>query len=93
LAGVFELLLDPFPAALATLGLFALTYAIRVSLDAGTDENIGGDVVVVAAVAGAVLGAIIGAVALFLRARSGSLLPGILAHWLALYIIVGLFEG
>jgi hypothetical protein len=93
LNAVFELLLDALPAALATLGLFALTFAIRTTLDAGTDESLSGGTFALVALAGALLGVIVGAVSLFLRARSGSLLPAVLAQWLALYIVVGLFEG
>jgi hypothetical protein len=87
--GLFDLTLDDYRATVATLGLFALTYGMREGLDAASGS---GDFVL-ALVAGGVLGLLIGGVSLWLRAKSGSLLPALLAQWLLLYILVGLFES
>lgn len=92
LKGVFDVLLDDYRATIATLSLFAATFAIRGGLAASTKANLGGDEFVVSLLAGALLGLLIGGASLWLRARGGSLLPGALAHLLALYILVGLFE-
>jgi hypothetical protein len=86
---LFDLTLDDYRATVATLGLFALTYGMREGLDAASGS---GDFALALA-AGGVLGLLIGGVSLWLRAKSGSLLPALLAQWLLLYILVGLFES
>lgn len=91
--GLFDLTLDDYRATVATLGLFALTFAIRGGLASSTQAGLGGNDFVVALVAGGALGLLVGAASLLLRARSGSLAPAVLAQWLTLYILVGLFES
>jgi len=90
--GFFELVIDEAWASFATLGLFALTFAIRAGLASATRSDLGEQLFIVALAAGAVLGAIVGGVSLLLCRRSGSLLPGILAQWLVLAILPAFFE-
>jgi hypothetical protein len=91
--GTFELVLEDSRAYLVTLGLFALTFAIRGGLASATQDDFGQDLLIVAAFAGAVVGLVAGGLSLFLRARSGSLLPGVLAYWLLFYILPAFFEA
>ena len=88
LKGFFDLTLDDYRATVATLALFALTYALREGLDAASGS---GDFALALAAGGA-LGFLIGVISLWLRAKSGSLLPAMLTQCLLLYILVGLFE-
>ena len=73
LKGFFDLTLDDYRATAATLALFALTYAMREGLDAASGS---GDLTL-AMFAGGVLGLLIGVISLWLRAKSGSLLPAV----------------
>jgi hypothetical protein len=92
LQGAFELLLEDYRATLATLALFALTFAIRGGLASATEESVGQDSFTLALLAGGAVGVLAGGVSLLLRNRSGSVLPGILAHWLLLGILPSFFE-
>lgn len=93
LHSTFQMVLADGRAYLATLGLFALTFAIRGALASATQESAGQELLIVAALAGAVVGSIAGGISLFLRARAGSLLPGVLAFWLLFYILPVYLEG
>jgi hypothetical protein len=93
LHGAFDLLLEDYRASLATLALFALTFGIRALLASATDDDAGQDLLFVALLAGMALGVIAGGVSLLLRNRSGSIVPGILAHWLVLYVVASFFEA
>jgi hypothetical protein len=87
LHAVFELVLDPARATLAATGLYAATFAIRASMVVAAEEAGTGDQYTLAIAAGVVVGALVGALSGWLRARSGSLLPGALALWLAFLIL------
>ena len=91
--GMFAMVLEDSRAYLATLGLFALTFAIRGGLASSTQDDLGQDLFIVAVAAGAVVGLAVGGVSLLLRARSDSLLPGVLLYWLLFYILLAFFEG
>ncbi|RIK46593.1 MAG: hypothetical protein DCC58_02645 [Chloroflexi bacterium] len=89
----FELVLDDARSYLASLGLFALTFAIRGGLASTTQDDLGQDLFVVALLAGAVVGLVAGGLSLFLRARSGSIVPAVFVYWLLFSILPALFEG
>lgn len=82
----FDVLVPGRQSFLSVLGLFAAFFALR-SFALAVVATGGGENEVLALLAGGVLGAVYGAVSLLLRDRSGSLLPGILLHWAALYLI------
>lgn len=84
---VFEMTLKDARAYPATLGLFALTFAIRGGLASSTHEDLGQELFIVAVAAGSVIGLAAGGFSLLLRARSGTLAPGVLAYWLVFYIL------
>jgi len=86
LQGAFELITRTRVAALAAIGLYALTFAMRATLAVAAQTT--GDVPIALA-AGLIAGGLIGAVACLLRAASGSIVPGILALWL-LFLAIGL---
>jgi hypothetical protein len=89
LHGAFELLLEdrkPVAAALCATGLYAFLFGLRAAL-AVAGESGSGDEYVVAISAGIVVGALVGGVASWLRDRSGSLLPGVLALWLTFLLL------
>lgn len=71
---------------LYTLGLFAAFFGLRSFAFAVTAAG-GGENTLLALLAGALLGAVFGAVSLLLRDRSGSLLPGVLLHWIVFHLI------
>lgn len=86
----FDVLLEEYreaAASLASVMLYAMTFGIRGALATTSEEVVTGDQLVVAMSAGIVAGAIIGAVMVALRNRSGSLLPGFLALWLAFLLL------
>ncbi|HUG15893.1 MAG TPA: hypothetical protein VMM78_12855 [Thermomicrobiales bacterium] len=86
----FDTLLEEYRSIAATLPvllLYALTFGMRGGLATASEEVLAGDQFVVAMSAGIVAGVIIGAIAVFLRHRSGSLLPGFLALWLVLLLL------
>lgn len=86
LHGAFDLLLSERPW-LAAVGLFALTFAIRGTLAAAAQETLPEGELLLAASGGIVAGALVGALSVWLRARSGSIYPGILALWLLLLLL------
>jgi hypothetical protein len=89
LHGAFDLLLPDSRPELPVIGLYALTFALRNTLAASAEETLPQGELLLAASGGIVAGALVGVVSVWLRARSGSLLPGILALWL-LFLLLGL---
>lgn len=83
----FDVLLEDFRSGAPVVMLYALTFGIRGALATATEEVLGQDQLFVALSAGIVGGALIGAAAVFLRNRSGSLLPGFLALWLLFLLL------
>lgn len=75
------------------VGLFAATFAMQSALDAGAQSGAGVDEVVAALLAGGLVGAIFGSFYLFLLNRTGSLLPGVLLHWLLIAILPAFVDG
>ena len=76
---------------LYTLGLFAAFFGLRSFAFAVTAAG-GGENTILALLAGGLLGVVFGAVSLLLRDRSGSLLPGILVHWIVFHLVVPYLE-
>jgi hypothetical protein len=94
LAGAFDLLLEGRPGW-PVVGLFALTFAMRGALAAAAQEVLPEGELILAISSGLVGGALIGGLSVWLRARSSSLLPGVLALWL-LFLLLGIggfYEG
>jgi hypothetical protein len=89
MAGMFELLLPHGRPAILTVILFALTFAIRGVLAAAAEETLPESELILAIVSGLAVGVLIGGASVWLRARSRSLLPGILALWLV-FLLLGL---
>lgn len=95
LHGAFDLLLEGRRPSLPVVLLFALTFGIRGGLAAGAEETLPEGELVLAISSGIVVGALIGLVSVWLRGRSRSILPGILALWLV-FLLLGLgdfYEG
>jgi hypothetical protein len=83
---------EPVRTFLICTGLFALTFAARSGI-AAAQQSAPGEVSIMAAIlAGLVAGGLIGAVTLFLRDRSGSLYPGVVAQLLVAGIIPVFFD-
>lgn len=94
LHAAFDIALEDGRAHLAAVGLFAATFAIRASMVVAAEQSGAGGGYTLAIVAGIVVGVIVGGISSWLRVRSGSLLPGILALWLAfLALSLGDFYG
>jgi hypothetical protein len=89
LAGTFELLLPEGRPAILTVILYGLTFAMRGALAAAAEETLPQSELVLAVFSGLLVGMLIGAGSLWLRARSGSIFPGILALWL-IFVLLGL---
>jgi hypothetical protein len=89
LHAAFEIVLKDGRANLAAIGLYAAAFAIRALMVVAAEQSEAGADYTLAIVAGIVVGVIVGGIATWLRARSGSLLPGILALWLA-FLMLGL---
>jgi hypothetical protein len=92
LHAAFEIVLEDGRANLAAIGLYSATFAIRAAMVVAAEQaqSAGGDYTLALA-AGIVVGGIVGGIATWLRARSGSLLPGILALWL-IFLMLGLTD-
>jgi hypothetical protein len=88
LHAAFEIVLEDGWANLAATGLYAAAFAIRAAMVVASEQSDGGPYTL-AVVAGIVVGLIVGGISSLLRARSGSLLPGILALWLT-FLALGL---
>lgn len=73
------------------LGLFAAFFGLRSFAFAVTAAG-GGENTILALLAGGLLGAVLGVVSLLLRDRSGSLLPGVLLHWMVFYLVAPYLE-
>jgi hypothetical protein len=87
LHAAFEIVLEDGRAHLAAIGLYAAAFAIRALMVVAADPSDAGGDYTLAIVAGLVVGAIVGSIATWLRVRSGSLLPGILALWLTFLVL------
>jgi hypothetical protein len=85
--GAFDLLLKDARSSAPVILLFALTFGMRGGLATIEEDILLQEQFIVAVSAGIVGGAIIGAVSTFLRARTGNLMPGILALWLGLLLL------
>jgi uncharacterized protein YciU (UPF0263 family) len=85
--GAFDLLLRRPQSNLPAILLFALTFGMRGALATVDEDVLAQEQFVVALSAGIVAGALIGLVAVFLRNRTGSLTPGIVALWLGLLLL------
>jgi hypothetical protein len=95
LHGAFDLLLPEGRPELPAVGLYALTFGIRGALAAAAEETLPQGELLLAATGGILAGALIGCLSVWLRARSGSILPGILSLWL-LFLLIDLgdfYEG
>jgi len=89
LAATFELLLPDGRPNVLTVILYALTFAMRGALAAAAEETLPESELILAVFSGLFVGLLIGIASVWLRARSGSLLPGILALWLV-FLLLGL---
>lgn len=89
LHAAFEIVLEDGRANLATTGLYAATFAIRASMVVAAEQSDASPDYTLALVAGVAVGVVVGGAAAWLRARSGSVLPGILALWLT-FLMLGL---
>ena len=89
LHAAFDIVLEDGRAHLAAIGLYAAAFAIRASMVVAAEQSEAGGDYTLAIAAGIVVGAIVGGMSSWLRARSGSLLPGILALWLT-FLMLGL---
>jgi hypothetical protein len=85
--GAFELLLRKAQANLPVILLFSLTFGMRGAIATVDEDVLVQEQFMVALSAGIVAGALIGAVSVFLRNRTGSLTPGIVALWLGLLLL------
>lgn len=91
--GIYEVLdADPVRTFLICTGLFALTFAARSGIAAAQQTNPGEVSIMAATLAGLVAGGLVGAVTLFLRDRSGSLYPGVVAQLLIVAVIPAFFD-
>lgn len=89
----FEVLdAEPLRAFLICTGFFALTFAARSGIAAAQQSSPGEVSIMAATLAGVVAGGLVGAVTLFLRDRSGSLYPGVVAQLLVVAIIPVFFD-
>ena len=89
LHAAFDIVLEDGRANLAAIGLYAAAFAIRASMVVAAEQAEAGGDYTLAIAAGIVVGVSVGGVSSWLRARSGSLLPGILALWLT-FLMLGL---
>ncbi len=89
LHAAFDIVLEDGRANLAAIGLYAAAFAIRASMVVAAEQAEAGGDYTLAIVAGVFVGIIVGGVSSWLRARSGSLLPGVLALWLT-FLLLGL---
>jgi len=90
LHAAFDIVLEDSRANLAAIGLYAAAFAIRASVVVAAEQaSSGGGDYTLAIIAGVIVGVIFGSIATWLRAKSGSLLPGILALWLT-FLMLGL---
>ncbi len=87
LHAAFDIVLEDGRANLAAIGLYSAAFAIRASMVVAAEQAEGGGDYTLAIAAGIVVGVIVGGIATWLRARSGSLLPGILALWLTFLML------
>ncbi|CAN5207431.1 hypothetical protein BH23CHL1_BH23CHL1_26140 [soil metagenome] len=85
--GALDVLFPSRQSFLYVLGLFAAFFSLRSFAFAVTASG-GGENTILALLAGGLLGIVFGSVSLMLRDRSGSLLPGILVHWVVLHLVV-----
>jgi len=89
LHAAFDIVLEDGRAHLAAIGLYAAAFAIRASMVVAAEQSEAGGDYTLAIMAGIVVGVIVGGIATWLRVRSGSVLPGILALWLT-FLMLGL---
>lgn len=89
LHAAFDIVLEDGRAHLAAAGLYAVAFAIRAVMVVSAETTAANDAYQLAIAAGAVVGLIVGGVSSWLRVRSGSLLPGILALWLT-FLLLGI---
>lgn len=78
---------DPGRAFWICVALLALTFALRGTMVAAVEPDVAPEVVAGAAIALGLAGVLLGAAFVYLRDRTGSLLPGILLAWLVLAIV------
>lgn len=78
---------DPRRAFWVCVALLALTFALRGALVAAVEPDAASEVVIGAGIALGLAGVVLGAAFVYLRDRTGSLLPGFLLAWLVLAIV------
>lgn len=78
---------DPGRAFWICVALLALTFALRGTMVAAVEPDVAPEVVAGAAIALGLAGVLLGAAFVYLRDRTGSLLPGFLLAWLVLAIV------
>lgn len=78
---------DPGRAFWICVALLALTFALRGTMVAAVEPDVAPEVVAGAAIALGLAGVLLGAAFVYLRDRTGSLLPGTLLAWLVLAIV------
>ena len=91
LHAAFDIVFEDGRANLAAIGLYAAAFAIRAMMVVAAEQSEASADYSLAIAAGVVVGVIVGSVSTWLRSRSGSLLPGILALWLT-FLMLGVGE-
>jgi len=92
LHAAFDIVLEDGRAHLAAVGLYAAAFAIRASMVVAAEQSEAGGQYTLAIAAGVVVGVLVGGGSSWLRARSGSLLPGTLALWLTFLGLADFYE-